>query len=582
VAPNDRFERFTVFKPPALPERSDSGYLLALGRILRYKRFILLRFPAPPVSAWGQAPPPRTGDGWIPMRRLPILFLISCLASSLSARDFRFFQPLQPPRGFQVMVHRGAAAQAPENTRPAIERMIEDDFEWVEVDVRRSSDGKHVLYHDSRLDGKTSGKGLLKDLSLEAILRLDAGSWFASRFAGEPLLALNECLLLTRGRVNLYLDCKDADPGLLVREILAARMEGQVVVFDRLEQLRKVRSLSQGRIAIMPKWHPPLGTAAWLEALDPEAVEVDADELTADIARAFHQKRVKVQVKVLGNDWDRPEMWERMLASGADWFQTGLPEELVAQLVWKKMEKHPVRISLHRGASRYMPENTLPAFEKAIRMGADFIEFDARAASDGCCFLLHDGELQRTTNGAGAIAATASAAVAELDAGSWFGRPYSGTAVPALDSFLAAVRGRIGLYLDAKSIDPEALAAALEKYGVADRTVVYGDTVFLAKLKAARPSIRRMPRLGDLQALDELARLIEPYAFDARWEILSPELVRRCHERGILVFSDALGRHERVEDYLQAMRCGVDLIQTDHPMRLIRAVEIQSRGVPPQ
>jgi glycerophosphoryl diester phosphodiesterase len=512
------------------------------------------------------------------MKCLQILLLIPCLAPPATAREFRFFQPLQPPRAFQVIAHRGAAAQAPENTRPAIEPIIEDGFEWAEVDVRRSSDGKHLLYHDTRLDGKTSGKGLISDLSLEAILRLDAGSWFAPRFAGERLLSLNECLLLARGRINLYLDCKDADPALLVREILEAGMESQVVVFDHVDQLRRVRQLSMGRIAIMPKWHPPLGTTGWIEELDPEAVEVDAGELTAEISRAFHQKRVKVQAKVLGKDWDRPEMWERMLASGADWFQTDLPEELVAQLVWKKIEKRPVHISLHRGASRYIPENTLPAFEKAIRMGADFIEFDTRATSDGCCFLLHDADLKRTTNGSGAIAATHSASLAVLDAGSWFGRPYSGTAVPSLDSLLATVRGRIGLYLDAKSIEPEALAATLEKYGVADRTVFYGGAGFLEKLKAVRPSIRRMPPLRDLQALDSLAHMIAPYALDVPWALLSPELIRRCHERGILVFSDALGNHEKVEDYLQAIRWGIDLIQTDHPVRLIRAAEIQSRA----
>ena len=62
-----------------------------------------------------------------------------------------------------------------------------------------------------------------------------------------------------------------------------------------------------------------------------------------------------------------------------------------------------MRVTCHRGASRYAPENTLPAFEKAYRLHADFVEFDVRPSSQGTYFLLHDGRLDRTTNGRGPI-----------------------------------------------------------------------------------------------------------------------------------------------------------------------------------
>jgi len=65
------------------------------------------------------------------------------------------------------------------------------------------------------------------------------------------------------------------------------------------------------------------------------------------------------------------------------------------------VKTRPVRFSLHRGASRYAPENTVPAFEKAIRLGADFVEFDVRTTSDGKFYLLHDSALDGKTNGKG-------------------------------------------------------------------------------------------------------------------------------------------------------------------------------------
>jgi glycerophosphoryl diester phosphodiesterase len=128
---------------------------------------------------------------------------------------------------------------------------------------------------------------------------------------------------------------------------------------------------------------------------------------------------------------------------------------------------------------------------------------------------------------------------------------------------------------------PEALAAALEQHGVVERTVVYGSPAYLASLKAINPRIRLLAPLGSGAALEALARDLKPYAVDARWEILSRELIARCHVLGIRVFSDALGQHERIEEYQKAMDWGIDLIQTDHPLRLMRAIELRIAGASP-
>lgn len=250
---------------------------------------------------------------------------------ALPACAFDFFEPSQPPRPFQVMAHRGLLADAPENTAPALEHCIKRGFEWAEVDVRLTKDGKHVLFHDVNVDDKTDGTGPLKTLTLAELKALDAGAWFSPEFTGERILTLAEGLALCKGRLNLYLDCKDIDPALLVNEIVAAKMENQVVVFDDLEVLVTVRTLSGGRIPIMPKWHPDFGIGDWVARWRPNAVEINAAEVTPAICAAFHALGVKVQAKVL-DDEDRPEVWKRMRAAGVDWFQTDKPGEVVAVL----------------------------------------------------------------------------------------------------------------------------------------------------------------------------------------------------------------------------------------------------------
>lgn len=503
----------------------------------------------------------------------PILGGHAVADQAQSVAFFDFFQPVTPPREFQAIAHRGMMRQAPENTRPAIELAIEDGIEWVEVDVRLTRDGKHVLFHDSEVDGKTNGRGAVKGLSLADLKALDAGSVFAPRYSGEKILSLTECLALAKGRINLYLDCKEVSPDLLVREILDAGMEKQCVVFAGLEILKKVRSASQDRVAVMPKWTGEGKLIDLIEDLHPAAVEVDADRVTPDFCQQLHDLGVKVQVKVLG-ERDKPEWWEKCLTAGADWFQTDFPEELIAYAFHRKHPKNPVRFSLHRGASRYAPENTLPAFEGAARLGADFIEFDVRTTSDGAFFLLHDSKLDRTTSGHGPISACSSSVVASLDAGSWFGKGFQGLKIPTLDEFLAAVPEGMSLYCDAKDISPGELVKALEKHHLIERTVVYQSADYLTRLKEVSPQLRRMPPLSSIEQIESTAGQVRPYAFDVAWEALSRELIDRCHQAGIKVFSDALGPNERIEAYLQTIDWGIDLIQTDHPLRLIRAFEI--------
>jgi len=477
------------------------------------------------------------------------------------------------PGPVAVMVHRGEAQQAPENSRPALTRCIDDYLEWAKVDVRRTRDGQHVLVHDEQLQAGDGTRLRVADHSLEELKQIDVGLRFSKRFSGEHVLLLAEGFALAKGKLNLCLDCKEIEPAQLAREIVEAGMEQQVLVYDRLQRLKLVWEAAPGKIALMAKWKSEEGPAEWALSNSLAAVEIDADAVTPEICRKFHKLGMKVEIRSLGA-WDTREYWARAMAAKADLIQTDLPEEVVADLVWQRVTNRPALISLHRGANRYAPENTLPAFEKAIRLGTDYIEFDVRTTSDGKLFLLHDSTLDGRTDGHGPIASTPSSVIATLSAGSSFGPAYANIGLPTLDAFLGSVAGRVNLYFDAKQIEPEVLNAALLKYDVVDKTVVYGSPFFLAKVKAANPKIRLLAPLGSPSQIGALAESLKPYAFDTNWKILSRELIQRCHSLNIKVFSDALGDHERVADYVQAIEWGIDLIQTDHPLRVMRAMEI--------
>ena len=94
----------------------------------------------------------------------------------------------------RVIGHRGAAFLAPENTVAGLRRARALGCRWVEFDVRMTADNRLVLLHDDRLDRTTNGRGRARSLPLEAIRQCDAGSWFASSFAGERVPTLEEAL----------------------------------------------------------------------------------------------------------------------------------------------------------------------------------------------------------------------------------------------------------------------------------------------------------------------------------------------------------------------------------------------------
>lgn len=104
----------------------------------------------------------------------------------------------------------------------------------------------------------------------------------------------------------------------------------------------------------------------------------------------------------------------------------------------------------HRGAMTSHPENTIPAFEQSIASGAQMIEFDVQFSRDSALIIMHDGTLDRTTNGSGEVALMDSKEIRSLDAGSWKDEAFAGTKVPVLREVLEMMPDNIWLNVHLK------------------------------------------------------------------------------------------------------------------------------------
>jgi len=94
----------------------------------------------------------------------------------------------------KVMGHRGVAKIAPENTFAGFKAAAELNVQWVEIDVTLASENAVIVFHDSSLDRCTNGSGLVINSKISDIKKLDAGSWFDTRFANETVPTLVEAL----------------------------------------------------------------------------------------------------------------------------------------------------------------------------------------------------------------------------------------------------------------------------------------------------------------------------------------------------------------------------------------------------
>jgi glycerophosphoryl diester phosphodiesterase len=224
----------------------------------------------------------------------------------------------------------------------------------------------------------------------------------------------------------------------------------------------------------------------------------------------------------------------------------------------------------HRGEHLRHPENTMAAYRAALEAGADFIETDVRTTSDGKLVIMHDGGVDRCTNGQGEVANMTFEEIRKLDAGVKFGAAFAGTQVPTFEEVLEFARGKIGVYIDSKRISALDLVAAVRKYGMEDHVVVYGGMELQRGVQKLEPRIQVMPEANSVEASAKFIQELHPrvIAFDAR--DFKDEIIALARQAKAGIYVDRLGPADTPESWEDAIRRGATGIQSDHPAELVQ------------
>lgn len=219
----------------------------------------------------------------------------------------------------------------------------------------------------------------------------------------------------------------------------------------------------------------------------------------------------------------------------------------------------------HRGASGHEPENTLSAIEKAIELGADWVEVDVYAV-EGELIVIHDEKLKRTTNGTGFVVGNTLQYLRSLDAG-------KGQRIPTLREVVECVDHRAGINIEMKSPEMAGLVVSLiHEYIMRwkwrnDQFIVSSfHRRELARLKELDPSLRIGIVLGGFHLpYKKFIARYPAYSVHSRFDLVNEEFVRSAHECGLKVFVYTVNQPG---DITRMTEMGVDGIFTDFPERV--------------
>jgi len=245
-----------------------------------------------------------------------------------------------------------------------------------------------------------------------------------------------------------------------------------------------------------------------------------------------------------------------------------------------------VLIIAHRGASRDRPENTLAAFDTAVRQGSDGIELDLQLSRDGVVVVHHDLTASKLGGGRRRISAMDLDEIRELDAGAWFDPRFAGERVPTLRRVLERVRPPTRLLLELKprgrpGDDLRLVEAAVHEIRRARATaralLLCFDGEVLELARRAAPELGRVLNVGRSSVAAALGRRrprdLAALSFDVR--ILTPATVRALRRVGLPLFVFTCNRPAQVD---RAVTAGARAVMSDRPAWLARALRAAEAG----
>jgi len=230
-------------------------------------------------------------------------------------------------------------------------------------------------------------------------------------------------------------------------------------------------------------------------------------------------------------------------------------------------------IIAHRGSSAYAPENTLAAFDLAIKQKTNAIELDVKLSADGHVIVIHDQTVDRTTNGYGRVRDKSLLDLKELDAGCSFDRSFCGERIPTLDEVFSSCGDKTFLNIELSNYTnpinslPYKVAQSITNHKMGHRVLISSFNpialiTFHRHLPEVPFGILAYPGQSKIWLSWPLIRFIKFHSIHAPEQDVSPPLINRVHQAGKIIYVYTVNNSESIQ---RLFNWGVDGIFTDAP-----------------
>ena len=274
------------------------------------------------------------------MKIYSYLLLVFILSASQTNIVYGQKAPIPKSKNaFVVISHRGNHEAAQENTLAAFQNAINVGADYVEIDLRTSKDSQLVIMHDATVNRMTNGIGKVSDLTWAELKQLKVIEKNHPEWPEQSIPLFSEVLKLCKGKINIYLDFKNADVNASYQALKKAGMQHSVIVYiNAAHQLVEWKKIAP-QIPLMVSLPDSVQSAAQLNSfLDQYKIHLldgSYKEYTVEMVNAAKAKNIPVWPDIQSAT-EGPEQWEKAINLGFTGLQTDHPEAMVNYLKNKK------------------------------------------------------------------------------------------------------------------------------------------------------------------------------------------------------------------------------------------------------